>query len=58
MSSIQCRTYANPRRLPGGNHYQTGPDFLFLATRGGRPPRKPDRRAAIVRGTLVSLELV
>jgi len=29
---------SNPRRLPRRNHYQEGPDFLFLATQGGRPP--------------------
>lgn len=51
MSRIPSRTYANPRRLPRRNHYQEGPDFLFLATQGGRPPDKSDRRsaAAIVR---------
>src|SRR6187399_701959 len=30
---------SDPRRLPRRNHYQEGPDFLFLATHGGRPPR-------------------
>src|SRR5476651_1608655 len=29
---------SDPRRLPRRNHYQEGPDFLFLATQGGRPP--------------------
>ena len=28
---------SNPHRLPRRNHYQEGPDFLFLATQGGRP---------------------
>lgn len=28
---------SDPRRLPRRNHYQEGPDFLFLATQGGRP---------------------
>ena len=38
MPEVQSRTYANPRRLPRRNHYQEGPDFLFVATQGGRPP--------------------
>lgn len=29
---------SDPKRLPRRNHYQEGPDFLFLATQGGRPP--------------------
>src|SRR5438093_541469 len=29
---------SDPRRLPRRNHYQEGPDFLFLATQGGHPP--------------------
>jgi transposase InsO family protein len=29
---------SDPGRLPRRNHYQEGPDFLFLATQGGRPP--------------------
>jgi transposase InsO family protein len=40
MPEIQSRTYANPRRLPRRNHYQEGPDFLFVATQGGRPPER------------------
>jgi transposase InsO family protein len=28
---------SDPRRLPRRNHYQEGPDFLFLATQGGHP---------------------
>ncbi len=32
---------SNPRRLPRRNHYQEGPDFLFVATQGGRPPQAP-----------------
>ena len=28
---------SDPRRLPRRNHYQEGPDFLFVATQGGRP---------------------
>ncbi len=31
---------SDPRRLPRRNHYQEGPGFLFLATQGGRPPRR------------------
>ncbi len=37
MPGVQSRRYANPRRLPRRNHYQEGPDFLFVATQGGRP---------------------
>ena len=42
---------SDPRRLPRRNHYQEGPDFLFLATQGGRPPGEPasERVASIVR---------
>lgn len=42
---------SDPRRLPRRNHYQEGPDFLFLATQGGRPPRpiQPSNVAAVVR---------
>lgn len=29
---------SDPGRLPRRNHYQAGPNFLFLATQGGRPP--------------------
>jgi transposase len=29
---------SGPGRLLRRNHYQEGPDFLFLATQGGRPP--------------------
>jgi len=36
----------DPHRLPRRNHYQEGPDFLFVATEGGRPPRA-GRRAGI-----------
>jgi len=32
---------SNPHRLPRRNHYQEGPDFLFVATQGGRPPKFP-----------------
>jgi len=51
MPEIQSRTYANPRRLPRRNHYQEGPDFLFVATQGGRPPDDAGQPepAAIVR---------
>jgi hypothetical protein len=45
MPEVQSRTYANPRRLPRRNHYQEGPDFLFVATQGGRPPGDALRRA-------------
>ena len=43
--------HANPRRLPRRNHYQEGPDFLFVATQGGRPPDEVALRdtAAVVR---------
>ena len=37
---------SDPHRLPRRNHYQEGPDFLFVATEGGRPPRA-GRRAEI-----------
>jgi transposase len=42
---------SDPRRLPRRNHYQEGPDFLFLATQGGRPPTpaQPASAAAVVR---------
>jgi len=36
-------TRSDPHRRPLRHTYQEGPDFLFLATRGGRPP-KPQRR--------------
>ena len=51
MPEVQSRTYANPRRLPRRNHYQEGPDFLFVATQGGRPPGDIDLRdlATVVR---------
>lgn len=32
-------TRSDPHRRPLRHTYQEGPDFLFLATRGGRPPR-------------------
>jgi hypothetical protein len=38
MPEFKSRSYANPRRLPGRNHYQEGPGFLFVAAQGGRPP--------------------
>lgn len=31
---------SDPERLPRRNHYQEGPDSLFLATQGGRPPTR------------------
>jgi transposase InsO family protein len=42
---------SDPRRLPRRNHYQEGPDFLFLATQGGRPPTTAHwaSQAAVVR---------
>jgi transposase InsO family protein len=42
---------SDPRRLPRRNHYQEGPDFLFLATQGGRPPgeNSTERVASAVR---------
>lgn len=51
MPEVQSRSYANPRRLPRRNHYQEGPDFLFVATQGGRPPDDvgPRDLAAVVR---------
>jgi transposase InsO family protein len=52
-------TLSDPRRLPRRNHYQQGPDFLFVATQGGRPPLTPlpDRRAAAVRRRRRALRL-
>jgi transposase InsO family protein len=43
---------SGPGRLPRRNHYQEGPDFLFVATQGGRPRLdEPVRDAApVVRG--------
>lgn len=38
MPEVRSWSYANPRRLPRRNHYREGPDFLFVATQGGRPP--------------------
>ena len=42
---------SDPKRLPRRNHYQEGPDFLFLATQGGRPPatRSAPGVASVVR---------
>jgi len=42
---------SDPRRLPRRNHYQEGPDFLFIATQGGRPPAASatDHQARVVR---------
>ena len=34
---------SDPHRRPLRHTYQEGPGFLFLATRGGRPPRPPGR---------------
>jgi transposase InsO family protein len=34
---------SDPHRRPLRHTYQQGPGFLFLATRGGRPPRPPER---------------
>lgn len=36
-------TRSDPHRRPLRHTYQEGPGFLFLATRGGRPPRPPVR---------------
>ena len=52
---------SDPRRLPRRNHYQEGPDFLFVATQGGRPPAaQPHERIASVvrrrRGAIRRLE--
>lgn len=43
---------SDPRRLPRRNHYQEGPDFLFVATQFGRPAAgaPPRDAAAAVRG--------
>ena len=52
MPEVQSRRYADPHRLPRRNHYQEGPDFLFVATQGGRPPDQAterDRPAAVIR---------
>lgn len=57
MPEVQSRTYANPRRLPRRNHYQEGPDFLFVATQGGRPPGDGgrDSPAAVIRRRRLAL---
>ena len=57
MPEVQSRSYANPRRLPRRNHYQEGPDFLFLATQGGRPPdgERVRAQAPVVRGRRAAL---
>jgi transposase InsO family protein len=50
---------SDPGRLPRRNHYQEGPDFLFVATQGGRPPGgtpRPDA-AAMVRGRARAVRL-
>jgi transposase InsO family protein len=36
-------TRSDPHRRPLRHTYQEGPGFLFLATRGGRPPKPPSR---------------
>jgi transposase InsO family protein len=43
---------SGPGRLPRRNHYQEGPDFLFVATQGGRPRADAPVRdvVAVVRG--------
>ena len=50
---------SDPRRLPRRNHYQEGPDFLFVATQGGRPmAAEPVRSpAAVVRGRARTIRL-
>lgn len=37
-------TKSDPRRWVRRHHYQRGPDFLFLATQGGRPTHDRQRR--------------
>ncbi len=51
MPEFPSRSYGSPRRLPRRIHYQEGPDFLFLATQGGRPPDAGAQRGqpAVVR---------
>ena len=50
---------SDPRRLPRRNHYQEGPDFLFVATQGGRPMAADAGRspAAVVRGRARTIRL-
>ena len=44
MDEPQQQHRADPHRRLQRHTYQEGPDFLFLATRGGRPPTAPRRR--------------
>jgi transposase InsO family protein len=50
---------SDPRRLPRRNHYQEGPDFLFVATQGGRPMAAEPCRSpvAVVRGRARTIRL-
>jgi len=50
---------SDPGRLPRRNHYQEGPDFLFVATQGGRPAGGIPQRdvAATVRGRARAVRL-
>ena len=50
---------SDPRRLPRRNHYQEGPDILFVATQGGRPlAAEPCRNpVAVVRGRARTIRL-
>ena len=50
---------SDPGRLPRRNHYQEGPDFLFVATQGGRPAGGTPQRdvAATVRGRARAVRL-
>lgn len=43
MDELQPHHRTDPHRRLLRHTYQEGPNFLFLSTRGGRPPR-PDRR--------------
>src|SRR3990170_1114418 len=43
MDELPIKTRAEPHRRLLRHTYQEGPGFLFLATRGGRPPGRPVR---------------
>jgi hypothetical protein len=44
MDVLQQGHEADPHRRLLRHTYQEGPGFLFLATRGGRPPQPAERR--------------
>jgi hypothetical protein len=43
MDELPSKNRAEPHRRLLRHTYQEGPGFLFLATRGGRPPGRPAR---------------